>query len=516
MNCLTCNEDKSLKILPCGNLICEYCTVRYCTDYKTGNEYSCPKCKILHLDQPNDFQDFLPEQKLKSNFKTKEELLLEDDLKLISKRVDEIRKIINDPENELMSYCYEQKNIIQLSKETKIDKLETTSEEFNYLINDYQQKRISQLHGIMIERNFFDHIDLFCDNSLKILDTKETEEIINEKRIETQSILLRLKNKKNQIRKQIFGEQIIRFKDDEQEQKLLGEIESNSFDTVFFNRSNKIDLSRCLITRDVDYLDIKFLKDDKILIVYSIEHHFFLKLVNTKADIIEVIDEIPNVYYFEILSNKNYFYINFYMEEDLKIIKIYDHDLVIKKETNYENENCMIALQDDHIIFIDLDINSETPIFMIRDWNLDLKDSFGQNLFPNEPFYFKQQFFENGDLHIRDNKIIWLGDFIEGQTDLKITDATNGFILNSTTVKNGTKFLIDDLIDTFQIIVICRDVNEFLVSLNYYNSNGEFLKIINIVDIPKTINLYRDMFFQENYFYIFEKQNFSLFRIKRS
>ena len=153
---------------------------------------------------------------------------------------------------------------------------------------------------------------------------------------------------------------------------------------------------------------------------------------------------------------------------------------------------------------------------MIRDWNLDLKDSFGQNFFPNEPFYFKQQFFENGDLHIRDNKIIWLGDFIEGQTDLKITDATNGFILNSTTVKNGTKFLIDDLIDTFQIIVICRDVNEFLVSLNYYNSNGEFLKIINIVDIPKTINLYRDMFFQENYFYIFEKQNFSLFRIKRS
>lgn len=168
----------------------------------------------------------------------------------------------------------------------------------------------------------------------------------------------------------------------------MGEIETNSFDTVFFNRSNKIDLSRCLITRDVDYLNIKFLKDDKILIDYSIEHHFFLKLVNTKADIIEVIDEIPNVYYFEILSNKNYFYINFYMEEDLKIIKIHDNDLVIKKETNYENENCMIALQDDHIIFIDLDINSENPILMIRDWNLDLKDSFGQNLFPNEPFYF--------------------------------------------------------------------------------------------------------------------------------
>lgn len=497
LTCDVCNEIYAeLKQLPCGHTLCEKCIVQF---KNTENELVCETCKQSHSIPTDGFPSYgnkyLIKQERELSFEELEFKQLKSELE---ERMKQIQFEINNGDYVISEHCRELRRLVQLSKEDKIQQINNINENLMKRIEKFESESINSY--LSINKTLFEaNVNELTEKFQKLDSNKaDMSRLISEIRLaQTQ-----LRREQENLKYSTFNGELINFRVNKTnlDTDFLCIMSSYPFKTLRFSKLNQIDFSKHLIDRS--FIEIKgtgfFLNGDFIVISMSRDQRSFAPLLQIFQ--FDESRELKKIKTFEdVCYRKGLFQIKcnqlclFYRTSKF-VLHVLDQNLETVKQIEVENEK-LIGADEDNIYCLRDDT---TEPLVIYDWQLEQVDQKGQNINPNEPFYFGQDCSQliKVKTEARHYYLVRLHEMI------RIIDQLSGRVLKSISATDELRFLFD--CETLTLIVCDND--RFL----YYDINGNYLKEVKILDKPKN---YRGVWSLDrlNNFYFFNEVNFTLF-----
>jgi hypothetical protein len=226
------------KSLPCGKIICDKCETLIYKESNKERKFKCTLCSNEHSipDEGfnlNDLAYSLITAKPKEIWRGKKYEQLKINLNKIEQLVQELKLNYENGADKIKEHCIEQRRLVQLSTEKKIEKINKINEELINQINDFESQCIISFSKK--ENSIKIKLNLLVDEADKFL--KEKQDYLKQLKIDKEEIKkfneisedlqTKLKNELNIKNNTIFGDNLIKFNSNicNVEQDIIGNID---------------------------------------------------------------------------------------------------------------------------------------------------------------------------------------------------------------------------------------------------------------------------------------------------
>ena len=244
LKCNKCNEEliDQPRSLPCGKIICSICIIKIEKE-SINSKFECI-CFEYHEIPKKGFGiseialNLLQYQQLKINLQKIE--TLSRDLKITFHNESEkgtdimIKEYSND---KIKEHCNEQRRLVNMAIENKIQQLKKINEETMAKIDEFEMMCKQSFSGIDI--SFKEKLDQVINDANSFLNEKKeylkkielNEEVITNFNIQAEHLQVELNKELNILKSKIFGKKLIRFNSilEEIDPKVIGFID---YDTL--------------------------------------------------------------------------------------------------------------------------------------------------------------------------------------------------------------------------------------------------------------------------------------------